>query len=623
MLKYSLFVFATLVAASPSAQAADEVKDVQTRFERFYVNYTILADGTHTEEREIATKILDKRAVLFAKQGYLGYSTSVQKADVLDAYTLKADGRRLDVAKNSYQLEVNSGAQGGAAAFSDFTTLTIIFPDVAANDTTVLRYKITTTEPIFPKHFSVDNSFPRNSAFDDVRIRLDAPVGLYLVHDARQLTEAMNQEKDGRKLMEWTYSNKSPTKSKRRNFSVYEGDEEPGLSLSTFRSYGEIATAYGDRATPKAKVTPRIQKLADEIVGAEKVLREQARLLYEWVAVNITYAGNCVGIGAVVPRDIDFVLDNKMGDCKDHATLLQALLHAKGIVNIQALVNAGGSYRLARAPVVSAVNHVINYIPAWDLYLDSTSNSTPFGMLPFSDADKPVLWVTDYKEGTRTPRTNGARNLSVVKNSLKINAEGGATGEVDVTEQGVFAVGTRERMRFINRDFEEDSLKRLFDRNNAGGGGKMEKDDPTALLDTYHYKVTFNSKEYLPLPGAGATPINSMYYTGTSIQSVLSSANYLEEEARQVTCYGAKLVEEHAVQFPKSVKILHVPKNVSLTSGLVTYQATYSMKANLIRVWRSLEDRTPGNVCDIATQRALRDLAKKALLDVRAQVLYR
>ena len=30
-----------------------------------------------------------------------------------------------------------------------------------------------------------------------------------------------------------------------------------------------------------------------------------------------------------LPRDLTFVLDNKMGDCKDHATLLQALLAAK------------------------------------------------------------------------------------------------------------------------------------------------------------------------------------------------------------------------------------------------------------------------------------------------------
>ena len=37
-----------------------------------------------------------------------------------------------------------------------------------------------------------------------------------------------------------------------------------------------------------------------------------------------------MGIGAVVPRDMDVVLDAKMGDCKDHATVMQALLASHG-----------------------------------------------------------------------------------------------------------------------------------------------------------------------------------------------------------------------------------------------------------------------------------------------------
>ena len=78
--------------------------------------------------------------------------------------------------------------------------------------------------------------------------------------------------------------------------------------------------------------------------------RERARLLYEWVSRNITYGGNCIGVGAVVPRDLDVVLDNRMGDCKDHATLLQSLWSAAGLRSEQVLVNAGEQYDLARRP---------------------------------------------------------------------------------------------------------------------------------------------------------------------------------------------------------------------------------------------------------------------------------
>ena len=178
-------------------------------------------------------------------------------------------------------------------------------------------------------------------------------------------------------------------------------------------------------------------------------------------------------------------------------------------------------------------------------------------------------------------------------------------------------------MRFMNRDMEEESMKNLFNRTGAGGGGRIDKDDPKELLDTYHYKVTFNTKEFLPLPGAGAMPIQSLYYTGASIQGTLSAANYLEEEAQEVACFGGKLVEEFAIQFPRNVRILHVPKDVALSNDAVTYRSVYSAKGNTIRVKRTLDDRSRGNVCSIAAQRAYQALAKKALLDVRAQVLYK
>jgi len=229
-------------------------------------------------------------------------------------------------------------------------------------DTVAFSYRLTETEPMFPGHFSVTETFPRTAAYDDVKVRIDAPTALWTQHLARQLTESVNSEKDGRKIIEWTYQNKLPLKSKRQNYSVYDAEKEPGFAYSTFKSYAEIVQAYGERASPKAAVTERVQKLADEVAQDKKTPREQGRALYDWVATNITYAGNCIGVGAVVPHDIDFILDNRMGDCKDHATLLQALLAAKGIVSTQALVNAGSSYRLPRIPVVSTVNHVINFI---------------------------------------------------------------------------------------------------------------------------------------------------------------------------------------------------------------------------------------------------------------------
>lgn len=397
----SLLVALTCLA--PVFAGEDETAEIFTRYAHYYLAYSLNNDGSATESHDWGKTILKERALEYSKRASVTYSTSVQKAEVVEAYTRKADGRRIDVPKSNYQLEVNSGKDAGSPVYSDQTTLSVVFPDVAVGDTVVFSYRIVHKEPVFPGHFSAIGVYQRQIAFDDVRVRLDWPSSLWVQYEARELTEAIKTEKDGRKLIEWTFQNKRPLKSKRRDYSVYDVEKEPGFSFSTFRTHAEIAEAYGARARPKAAVTPRISKLADEITRGKNTQREQARSLYDWVATHINYAGNCIGIGAVVPRDVDFVLDNRIGDCKDHATLLEALLAARGIESKQALVNSGSSYRLQKIPVISMVNHVINYIPAFDLYVDSTSETTPFGMLPFSSADKPVLMVDGSKAGARTP----------------------------------------------------------------------------------------------------------------------------------------------------------------------------------------------------------------------------
>ena len=55
--------------------------------------------------------------------------------------------------------EVNSGKGKDSPAFSDSSTLTAVFPDVVVGDTVVFSYQLVQTEPLFPKHFSIAQSF--------------------------------------------------------------------------------------------------------------------------------------------------------------------------------------------------------------------------------------------------------------------------------------------------------------------------------------------------------------------------------------------------------------------------------------------------------------------------------
>ncbi|HET8871463.1 MAG TPA: DUF3857 domain-containing transglutaminase family protein, partial [Aquabacterium sp.] len=386
-------------AAAPAASApASATRPLQTASAPELGWHSLLEDVVHhvnADGTEVMTytrkhKILKRTVLSSMKETTISYSQSAQKLEVLEAYTIKPGGRRIDAPPNNYQVETQSGRQSAGPAYSDYVSTTVVFPDVEVGDVVGLKYRLTTTQPLYPRKISLAQDFSLTGAYDDVRVLIDEPSSMKSRHVVRGMSESITTRGD-RRLISLHWSHPVPERVERTDWSVVDPEGNPGFEYSTFASWAEVGTSYGMRAYPKAVVTPRIRALADKITAGATDPRLQAIALYEWVARTITYAGNCVGIGAVVPRDLNVVIDNRQGDCKDHATLLQALLAARGIESQQALVNAGPVYKLAALPLAQQVNHVINYVPSLDLFLDSTSDSTPFGMLPESDQGKPVL----------------------------------------------------------------------------------------------------------------------------------------------------------------------------------------------------------------------------------------
>lgn len=610
------------LAIGPAAAATtgSEVTTVKSRIEHYRVTYRINDDLTHAEDRDVQQRVLDPTVLERLKEAKISYSSSVQKVDVIEAYTLKADGRRIDVPKDNFQTRVNAGHRGGGPVFSDRATLGLVFPDVAVGDAVRMRYRIVQTESIFPGHFDVDDVFFRSGAYDEVRVVVDAPSSLRAHYDVREMSEAV-EERDGRRVMTLTWKNPQPVRENRRDWSVYNAEQYPGFSYSTFASYEAIARAYGERALPKAVPNAAVRKLAAELLRGTKDRQERIRVLYEWVARNITYAGNCVGVGAVVPHDTDFILGNRMGDCKDHATLLQALLATQGIKSTQALVNASSGYSLPKTPLVSSVNHVINYLPDDNLFLDSTSSDTPFGYLPDSVYGKPVLLVENFREGMKTPPDLASSSRQSLVAEVEYLPSGTARGSVKVEQTGQFAIESRAGAREMTEDDVREYMRELYDADGRKGFGKLDADDPADLRDTYRYEVQFEKPRELDLPGAGGLYIVSPYYSNAGIGRFTDSGDETAD-GHPIACSGGSSEETHVLRFPAGMTIFAIPDDVHLDNGTIRYDATYRREGATITVKRRIDDRTAGPVCDAAEQEAWHVLSRKVQRDLRAQIVY-
>jgi transglutaminase-like putative cysteine protease len=615
-------LIALWLSHAPPSAAQEVAEDLAYSISRYYIDYTIRPDGSFDAEYTITRKALQKKGVDALKQDSFSYSSSIETADILEAYTQKADGKIIRVPKNSYQLSIEDGNQGGEAAFSDTTTLTVVFPEVAIGDSVTLRFRLKAKEAIFPEQFSVSERFSKSTAFDDLRVRFNAPQDMKLAYEYWDLNKERDEYLDGRHLLAFSWQNPKPLLNHRNNYSVYRYGDEPGIIISTFQSYRDIAEAYVKRATPKAAVSERVAKLANEISQGKSAQHDIARSLYDWVATNISYAGNCVGLGQVVPRDLDFVLDNRMGDCKDHATLLQALLAAKGITSVQALINAGAVYELPKTPVVSTVNHVINFIPSLNLFADATSPSTPFGMLPFSDQDKPVLLADGYTETLKTPPQQPGSNEQILVASQKINADGSMQGHTEVSLHGIFAEQTRDMFRNYSKDREKDLIKNSFKSNGAKASGQFFKQDPSELLDTYQYSAQYDVQNYYQFNRVGVINLGPVFMNQGGIREFLDVLD--DEQIKQpITCGSGKSSEEIVYQLPENFEILSIPDDFEIANSTLSYSANYKLDERILTVKRVLDDRTPTNVCNPETQKTNNELIKKARRNYIEQIVYK
>lgn len=617
-----IFLVAMLLLANVSIAVAEPMSeaDIPVRYTSWNIAYDLNTDGSYVETQKWSTIVLKENALENSKQSSVTFSTSVAKGEIVEAYTLKKSGKRIDAPKNSYQVSTNNGYGSGSPLYSDETTITVVYPDLAVGDTTVISYRVTNAEGMFPGQFSIAHAFSRFTAYDDINIKITAPKAMKLRHESYFLSAQQPAEKDGKQILEWNFQNKRPEKWTSADSGISAVGDAPSLYVSTFDNYRQIAEAYGVRATPKAVVTDRVKALASQIVADRSTAESQARALYDWVARNISYGGNCIGIGAVVPRDLNVVLDNKMGDCKDHATLLQSLLAAKNIESEQALINARNLYDLPGVPVVLAINHVINYIPSMKLFLDSTAADIPFGMIPTALGEKPVLLVSHFREGQKTPSTAQYGHEQILRTKIVVNSDGSATGTTHVSLKGDPALSARYAMRKLRGDQEEYAVRKIMESQGIHGTGKLQKDDPTELLDVYNFSVSFKLEDLINVASTTGMPIKPVVYSFLPIAAFVNDA-YEPIPKKSTSCNGGRSIEEYVYEFPESLTMVGFPKDYEFSSPAIDYKATYRKSGNTLTVKRELLDKTSSNVCSVGFTEDYRKNARTIMRDIRSQVL--
>jgi hypothetical protein len=614
MVLSALLFFATIgtTDASAAAASADSGTDPSMVVDTYIQHYVVETDGSYRLTLDNVKTIVLPRALQAHSRYAISYNRALDEISELEAYTLKPDGRRIAAPPGQIEDQPDPGVRD-APLFQDARLKLIAFADLAVGDRVAVHYVLTRKRALFPGHFE-DLSSSQFYASKQFQLIYDMPASMTLYADAAGFVPVAAPGASGRLRYQWNYVG-GPNRRIESDAVSYL-DYGKRLAVSTFPNYAEMARAYRAQVQAQAAVTPAIAALAQEVTAGLDAPRAKALALSDWVRRHIRYLAVAAGSGGMLPHAAASVLEQRYGDAKDHAVLLDALLTAAGIDSGAALVNSGNAYRLPDAPTLGIFNHVITHIPALELYLDASADAAEAGYLPGALLGKPVLLVNSGKLA-RTPFMQAEANHMLAH--IDVGREGRGVLTVVRTASGALAEAYRQAVRDTAPPERALFVERMLQAMGQHGDGAFEVGLLDGAGDQYRMGFAGVSDNLADLPGPAGVATSFNFWGGTA-ESVAAMA----EETRRTQdfiCPALDASDDMLIAFAPGIRILALPKALALDQAGLSYRANYARQANQVRVTRSLRFRHGGRTCTPADYRRMRAPLGRMLRDLRSVVM--
>jgi hypothetical protein len=303
----ALLGLALLIAASAHAEDFELAGAPEPFSGSDTLDITLAADGTAQEMRTRRVKVLTDSAAKAAAKQVMSYQFTLETLNVVEAYTKKADGRRLDVTRAGI---IARDASADNIDAHDARILTILFPDVAVGDTVVFTVRKEIKRPIFRGHYSRLVAVEANIA-DTVRIV--APKDLWLDVKTYGDDYEHNVVFDEKTATHTILHPAKPKGAARRNEPgaiAFAESDIPHIVITTFRDYWKVGRSMWAAAKSRIERTPEIAALADEITAGITDRRKQAAAIDAWVKRNIRYVAIEIVVVGMVTNHASLLIKN-------------------------------------------------------------------------------------------------------------------------------------------------------------------------------------------------------------------------------------------------------------------------------------------------------------------------
>jgi transglutaminase-like putative cysteine protease len=513
-----------------------------------------------------------------------------------------------------------------APVYSDVKVRRVSNGGIAPGTLLDYSYTVETLKPVMPGDFQRSWRVTTGRLTRRSRYVVDVPAGVALrVKEVNLTFPGTVGDGHGRRVYTWATAD--VPKVEREPFAADSNGIDQFIEVAAPLRWTDVAHWYSGLARDRYVVTPALDSALTAVVVGARTLDDSLRALHRWVAQDFRYVSLSLGIGGFQPRLPGAVLETRYGDCKDKATLFIALAQRLGVRAYPVLLSSTGGIARDR-PSALAFDHMIAAVerPGGYLYLDLTSELTPFGSLPPAEQGEFGLVVRPDGSGTEVtfPADSVAANRDVTRLTGDLSPEGifqgryvhAASGDQQYALRQTFAAafGATERERLaraaVNMLFPGatgDSLE-TFD-------GRDLRAEPRISLAIRHAQATSRSgtSDILTLPIHNYGDVKGL------------AADLEARGPRRFPIDVAAVVGPHeetaelAVTLPEGWRA-QLPPNVTAQSVFGTYTAEYAQAGRVLRLARKLLGHKgiepPGRIGELVGW--LREMARD---DVRYIVL--
>ncbi|MGH7568478.1 MAG: DUF3857 domain-containing protein [Gemmatimonadales bacterium] len=559
------------------------------------------ADGRSIRTYRQVVQILTQDGVEAWGEQSFSYSGSREKLTINWIRVVRPNGDVVS-AQPSHEQESLAPVAMEAPVYSDQKVRRVTLSGVAPGTLVDWSYTTERFKPVLPGDFysgwrvTTGRLTRRSRLIVEVPAAMTPRINEENVRFARRVVEAR-----GRRV--YTWATQEVPKLEGEPFAAVPNSLSVHIDVAGPITWGDIARWYATLARDRYQLTPVLEAKLAELVRDAPTLDDSLRAVHRWVAQDFRYVSLSLGIGGYLPRLPAAVLEAKYGDCKDKATIFIALARRMGVPAYPVLLNSSGGVD-STLPSVSQFDHMIAAVkrPEGYLYLDLTSELTPFGELPPGEPGEFALVVHDdgRAEEVRLPDVPPSANRAEVSVVGELSPDGVFTGRYTETKLGSLQYSLRGAYA---RNYTATDLGRLEQAMADGifpgaSGDSIEVFNGRDLRAAPRVSVVIRNGR--PLSRAGGGGAGADILTLPSIMRSYESLGLAAQlEARKPRRFPIDVgdvigpieyVAELRLTLPDGWRA-HLPPSVAETSVFGTYSAVYAQEGRELRIRRRMAGR--------------------------------